>query len=219
MFSPTGLGFGDSIIDLQILHHLQTIERRNHKEVFSRLDWETHVEEQVRRRRWNGKYHMSPATFAKLVDLLRPQLEVDPIRLGSHQPIIPEVVVAVGVRYLGGSKMTEFDETLKISYPSAWRLADKFLDAVLQCEALSFQLPTSQEKLQEYANGFDQISTAEGLFFGVVGAIDGWLCCINKPSDVSNPLDYFSGHYRRFGLNVQAVVDSEFRFTYVSVAA
>jgi hypothetical protein len=37
--------------------------------------------------------------------------------------------------------------------------------------------------------------------------------------DVSNPGDYFSGHYQRFGLNVQAMVDSRLRFTYVAVAA
>jgi hypothetical protein len=39
---------------------------------------------------------MSPEAFAKLVDLLRPMLEVDPIRLGSHEPILPEIVVAIG---------------------------------------------------------------------------------------------------------------------------
>jgi hypothetical protein len=218
MFSPTGIGFGDSIIDLQILNYLQESTQRDDKETFTRLEWLEHVEQQVRRRRWNGKYHMSPEAFAMLVDLLRPMLEVDPIRLGSHEPILPEIVVAIGVRYLGGSRMTEFDETLRVSYQSAWRLADKFFDAVLQCEALSFELPTSQQGLQNCANGFDSISSAESIFFGVVGAIDGWLCCIDKPSDVSNPSDYYSGHYRRYGLNVQAMVDSSFRFQYVKVA-
>lgn len=123
--------------------------------------------------------------------LLRPQLQGDPMRLGSHQPIIPEVVAEIGIRYLGGSKMTEFNETLTVSYPSAWRLTNKFLDAVLLCDALSFGLPTSPEALQHCAKEFDSISTAEGVFYGVVGALDGWLCCINKPKDVSNPLDFF----------------------------
>jgi hypothetical protein len=145
-------------------------------------------------------------------------LEVDPIRLGSHEPIVPEIVVAIGARYIGGSNYKEFDETLGVSMSSARRLTNKFLDAVLQCEALSLKLPASQEALKACANGFECKSTAEGVFFGFVGAIDGWLCCINKPLDVSNPLDYFSGHYRRFGLNVQAMVDSNFRFKYVKVA-
>jgi hypothetical protein len=147
MFSPTGLGFGDSIFDLQLLNHLNKHTERDEKEVFTRLEWCKHIEQQVRRRRWNGKYHMSPDTFAKLVDLLRPMLEVDPIRLGTHEPIIPEVVVAIGVRYLGGCNMKEFDETLRVSYPSAWRLTDKFLNAVLHCGPLSFELPTSPESL------------------------------------------------------------------------
>jgi hypothetical protein len=74
-----------------------------------------------------------------LVDLLRPMLEVDPIRLGSHESIIPEIVIAIGLRYLGGSYYKEFDETLGESLSSAWRLTDKFLDAVPRCEALSME--------------------------------------------------------------------------------
>jgi hypothetical protein len=62
---------------------------------------------------------MSTEAFATLVDLLRPMLEVDPIRLGSHEPIIPEIAVATGLRYLGGSHYKEFDETLGISLASA----------------------------------------------------------------------------------------------------
>ena len=37
--------------------------------------------------------------------------------------------------------------------------------------------------------------------------------------DVPNPVDYFSGHYFRFGFNVQAMCDSHLRFLYVAVAA
>jgi len=36
---------------------------------------------------------------------------------------------------------------------------------------------------------------------------------------VDNPGDYFSGHYKRFGLNVQAACDANLIFIYVSVAA
>jgi hypothetical protein len=86
MFFHTGLGFGDSILDLQIWHHLQECAPREKQEVRTRLEWLDHVEKQVSRGLWHRKYHMSPEAFAKLVDLLRPMLEVDPIRLGSHEP-------------------------------------------------------------------------------------------------------------------------------------
>ena len=84
-----------------------------------------------------------------------------------------------------------------------------FLDAVLMCDELDIHLPHSQKDLVELANGFDAISTAQSVFFGVIGAIDGWLCTTNKPSDVPNPGDFYSGHYKRFGLNVQGKCDEE----------
>ena len=78
-----------------------------------------------------------------------------------------------------------------------------FLDAVLMCDELDIHLPHTQADLFQLANGFDAISNAQSTFFGVIGAIDGWLCTTNKPSDVPNPGDFYSGHYKRFGLNVQ----------------
>ena len=42
---------------------------------------------------------------------------------------------------------------------------------------------------------------------------------MEKPADVENPTDYHSGHYQRFGINVQAMCDVNLRFTYLSVCA
>jgi hypothetical protein len=53
MFSPTGLGFGDSILDLQIWHYLQESAPREKQEVYTRLEWLDHVEKQVRRGLWH----------------------------------------------------------------------------------------------------------------------------------------------------------------------
>ena len=60
-------------------------------------------------------------------------------------------------------------------------------------------------------------SEAKGIFFGILSAIDGWLCTMEKPSDVPNPSDYFSGHYQKYGINVQAMCDANLRITYLSV--
>jgi DDE superfamily endonuclease len=60
------------------------------------------------------------------------------------------------------------------------------------------------------------------LFHGCVGAVDGWQCFIQTPSinDVGhNILQYFNGHYSRYGINVQAMCDGHCRFTLVSVVA
>ena len=60
---------------------------------------------------------------------------------------------------------------------------------------------------------------ARVFFYGCLSAIDGWLCTTEKPSDVLNPIEFCSGHYQRYGLNVQAMCDANLRFSYISVAA
>ena len=56
------------------------------------------------------------------------------------------------------------------------------------------------------------------MFYGHLLPIDGWLCTTQMPWDVSNRTDYMSGHYQRYGLNVQAMCDPNLRFAYFSVA-
>ena len=67
--------------------------------------------------------------------------------------------------------------------------------------------------------GFNDYSGASDLYYGAVGAIDGWLCCTEKPRDVNNLADYFSGRYQRYRYNVQAVCDANLCFLYISFAA
>ncbi|OQR80927.1 hypothetical protein ACHHYP_16994 [Achlya hypogyna] len=70
-------------------------------------------------------------------------------------------------------------------------------------------VPTSRSEWQRVARGFE---SKQG-FFGVVGAVDGTLIDIERPSD-------YDGFYNRHGdpsLNVQAVVDANTRFMSVDV--
>ena len=60
-------------------------------------------------------------------------------------------------------------------------------------------------------------SLAQSIMYGTLAAIDGWLCCITQPS-VQNSADYHSKHYECYGLNVQAVCDSNLQFIYFLVA-
>ena len=106
-----------------------------------------------------------------------------------------------------------------MSDSSARRVVRMFIEAVNQCDQLKISLPTHNE-LEEVAMGFTAVSSADNAFHGVVGAIDGFLCSRIQPNtiEVSNPADYFSYHYQMYGVNVQAVCDSNLRFRYVGVA-
>ena len=98
-------------------------------------------------------------------------------------------------------------------------MIDNFLIAVDENPKLKIQIPKTEEDLQKIAKGFDKISGASGLYDGAVGALDGWLACTEKPGDVDSPTDYYSGHYQRFGINVQAICDANLRFLYFGVCA
>eukprot|EP00918_Siedleckia_nematoides_P005012 GHVU01011096.1.p1 GENE.GHVU01011096.1~~GHVU01011096.1.p1 ORF type:complete len:269 (-),score=16.49 GHVU01011096.1:180-920(-) len=58
------------------------------------------------------------------------------------------------------------------------------------------------------AAGFAGISI-QGVVNGCIGCVDGWLCPIYAPpaNSVGRVSSFFSGHYHRFGLNVQACCD------------
>ena len=100
-------------------------------------------------------------------------------------------------------------------------MIDVFLDSVEESNHpfLSTDLlPETDCDRRRVADDWNDRSSAFGLFYGCLAAIDGWLCTIEQPSDVHNPGDFFSGHYQKFGLNVQAMCDANLRITYVSVA-
>jgi hypothetical protein len=46
------------------------------------------------------------------------------------------------------------------------------------------------------------------MLYGCVGAIDGSLPQINKPSNATDA-DYFGGHYNCFGLNLKTGLDGD----------
>ena len=68
-----------------------------------------------------------------------------------------------------------------------------------------------REELQQVAIDWNSKSLAFGAHFGCVGAINGWLCCTNKPR-VHNAAHHCSGHCQRHGIDVQAVVDAKLLF-------
>jgi DDE superfamily endonuclease len=164
---------------------------------------------------------MNLQSFNKLVSVLEiPINHRQSLRSTSgNLPIEDHIYVSAGLRFLAGSMTADIATIYGMSEQSTDRIIDVFLDKVLACEALHIKIPTADD-LQRVANGFNRVSTAMGIFKGVVGAIDGWLVTINKPkeSEVDNVGDYFSGHYQCYGLNVLAMCDSRLCFTYMSIA-
>ena len=187
-----------------------------------RLSWNQHVEKLLHEEGFDRKYRMSYDAFTLLLDLLRPDITCDIIKsLNScDEPIYPELVLASGLRWLGGGSYLDQKDVYSFSRSSYYRIQDIFLDAVLKCEELDIRFPDTAEELESVRVRFESKSTNR-VIQGCVGAIDGLLARINCPSVDEcngNPRAYHSGHYNAYGLNVQAICDSRLRFLFFAVA-
>ena len=222
-----GQGYGALLQDVTYndmvqIFHLNRQKRRI-KFKHTRLNWNQHVKKLRHTKTFYNRYHMTEESFNKLVNILREDVTVDGMQSlrssAVNRQIYPEMIVASGLRFLGGEPVKSLADLYGMSDSSTRRVNRMFIEAVISNNRLKIHLPNTPDKLKVLADGFDAVSGARGVFYGVIGAIDGWLCTTEKPYDVPNPGDFMSGHYRRFGLNVQAICDSNLRFMYVAVAA
>ena len=79
---------------------------------------------------------------------------------------------------------------------------------------LNYLLTLPEKKsVEEWA----ALSSANGILRGHIGPLDGWFVITDMPFDVPHQIDYRSGHYQRYGLNVQAICDAYLRFIYFTV--
>jgi hypothetical protein len=92
--------------------------------------------------------------------------------------------------------------------------------AIHKIDHLDLKLPTTRDELDDVRRGFC-CKSRKGVMDGCVGAIDGYLCMINTPQKrfVCNVKEYFSGHYKMYGINMQAMCDSEGKFMYCVLMA
>ena len=108
------------------------------------------------------------------------------------------MIVAIGLRFLGGEKAKSLADTFGISISSTHRVINKFLNAVdlsSHPHLSTDLLPNSYNERIQVARQWEERSSAFGCFFGCLGAIDGWLVRIVCPSyqrdDISNSTTFF----------------------------
>jgi hypothetical protein len=189
----------------------------------TRLNWEEALEKERHQKSFESKYHMSEDAFFTLLELLRHDISVDFTKSRNstqgNDPIYPEIILATGLRFLGGSSHKDLADIFGMSINSVKRVIKMFFNAILTCDALALKLPETTEEYKELADDFCERSCAGDIYYGVIGVLDGWLCNTYCPGKgTPNPGDFFSGHYQIHGLNVQALCDAHLRFLYLAVA-
>jgi DDE superfamily endonuclease len=175
------------------------------------------LQDPLHARRLRMKYE----SFVKLVDMLRAPLEVN-IEMAARRggAITPEACVYATLRYLAGGSYVDISDLLGIRPASFYSTLRKTLLAIIECEALQLVFPSTVEQCMALASDFEDISH-NGVIINCVGAVDGFVLPIRTPSaaEVGNVKVYFSGHYKRMGINIQAVTDRHCRFQYFQLCA
>lgn len=120
------------------------------------------------------------------------------------------------IRYLAGGSYTDICVFCKISMQSFYRIVWQTIHAINR--SIKIEFPSLPEDCAILASAFEKISYA-GVISNCVGALDGYLLAINTPSKKSakNVRSYFSGHYQRYGINIQACCDADCRFTFLGI--
>ena len=189
----------------------------------TRIDWDNYMNEYNDDDEFDKTYRMNKEMFSNLVKMLTPYVDYNPKyakRANGLGDYTVEIIIHCTIRWLAGGSYLDIKLITGISIPGFYHIIHKGMDAILLCKELdSIKFPSNNEEIETMAENFAGLSS-HNLFTGCVGAIDGYLCLIKRPSHkkVDHVLSFFSGHYQCYGVNIQACCDHLCRFTYVAIA-
>ncbi|OWZ11292.1 hypothetical protein PHMEG_00015709, partial [Phytophthora megakarya] len=169
-------------------------------------------------------YRMSFRSFEKLLRLLAPSFRVNESqsrrRTRGDVPLSPVNKLQMFFSWLAGYSFHPVRMLAGGSKSAFYISISQVMDAIQAHDELQLQIPTTEYEQRESAKAFARLVNIPVLI-GCVGAVDGWLCCMQVPSrrEVNCVSFFFSGHYQRYGVNVQACVDHRSRFTAVTSAS
>jgi DDE superfamily endonuclease len=159
--------------------------------------------------------------FDTLLDLIRHDLTVnEEMAARRGGAITPEMCLYSTLRYLAGGTAIDISNFVGFSVSHCYKVIEKTLMAIVKCKALDFHFPRTDVECASLAFDFKHVCNG-GAIKNCVGAVGGYLLSINTPRkrDAANVKGFFSGHYQRYGINVQACCDCDCRFTYFSLSA
>ena len=173
-------------------------------------------------------YRMDKDTFYVLHEILEPHLQDHffPAKGGKRDPkknsylIKTEIRLAVAIRYFAGGSPLDIMLIHGVSFYSVFSSVWGVVDCVNKCTELDFNFPTKEEQL-EISYGYKQKSGA--LFEHVIGAIDGILIWILKPTKEECEIDgcqegsFKCSRKDKFGFNMQAICDHKFRIRWIDL--
>ena len=176
-------------------------------------------------RLFRKRYRMKKASFFQLLDLVGDHLPPDETSLTGNKhkrgrtpngPITRALRLSMALRYFAGGDPLDIADRHMVGDGEPLRSVWFVVDAIHAVDGLKIKFPTSHREQVKIARGFKAKSAIN--IDSCVGAIDGILIWIHKPSEAFlekfkvGPAKFFSGRKGKFGLNMQAVCDADGRF-------
>lgn len=183
-----------------------------------RCQWDKFVLVHQDRPLFRRHLRMSYGSFLTLLDMIRPYFpetndQMAALRGGS---ILPELKLYATIRYLSGASYSDICFFCHFSQASFYRVVRQTMDAINKAIHISF--PSTPTDCALLAASFERLSH-DRIITNCVGVLDGYLLAIVTPPKkiAKNVRSYFSGHYQKYGINIQACCDSHCRFTFVGI--
>lgn len=122
------------------------------------------------------------------------------------------------IRWLSGGSYLDVGDIVLIISTSFYRFSYRCVSEILNCQSLHISLPMTNEDIHCCWMVFNACSSHNSIL-GCFGCIDGYLVhiCSTSNEEVINVNTYFSGWYKKHGINIQWLCDIICRFLYVSV--
>ena len=127
----------------------------------------------------------------------------------------PAVRLALTLRMLAGASHHDLVMLFRIGTSTAYELFHSAIDAILSTLHLPGVPLQDANSLHNLASGFSSSRSIPSPLWGCIRALGGLVIKVAKPSESSVPRAYFC-RKEHYGIPVQAVVDSSYRFLYMS---
>jgi DDE superfamily endonuclease len=195
--------------------------QREVRRPYMRKDWNEYWTLTMNDPSFEREIRMKCTSFIKLISFLEPMIRVDEDMANRRGgPISPALCLYITIRYLTGDSYQMMANIAGISPTSFYSCLKKTLKAICCCPQLAIVFPSTYAECDALAEGFENVSEKWAIV-NCVGCVDGYLLAITEPAlaDDDNTRSYFSGHYQKPGINVQAVCDRNAMFTYFALSA
>jgi hypothetical protein len=161
-------------------------------------------------------YRMSKQSFKRLADLVRPYVVVDQAmarRSTRTGEITTEMRLSIALRYFAGGSYLDIATSHGVHTTTFFSIVWSIVFAINTVEELAPSFPYDDPtKLEAMSARFQR--RFHNPFHGCVGALDGLAIQIERPKTPNS-----QSHYNRkgfFAVNMQALCDAEYQFTFAS---